>query len=266
MVSTTLAIANGAAGVEIIRNCWKPANFVDAQALVRDRGLRLMPNIEADRILADKALLKMYGDAFPCWVGTGLIYQRPDKELGEVIIFRHNYDIVTAAIPTAFRRKKNTALALEHPHYAVKKLRSGLFSFEILNESAIVVVEDFPMRSGWYETGPAGMPMGDCVLTPYYNVSARYLARERDSCWVGSLVRRISGECLVNDKSRSIDANTWLEDEFGVAGVSQVQAGIDREGASPAVGTATDNALITSEQFMAAREDYERILRKVGYG
>jgi hypothetical protein len=126
-----------------------------------------------------------FREAYRCWTGTIIAYEKPDQELGKEIEytnFNTNMRYVFP-VPEEHQGKKNVILVAEHPNVTFVK---EWFNLLIVQATEVGIVEKFPTTNGWYLGDPNfDIPCGD-GLKPHTR-NATFL--KRYDKLVGSVVR-----------------------------------------------------------------------------
>jgi len=103
-------------------------------------GLILVPSKDIDeRLNGKEQLWQAEKDFYPCWTGTLIIYAAPNKEFGKEISFEG----LRVRIPRKWQRKRNCAIACNHPNFTIGK--DGTIK---LQKAALI--ENFPTQGGWH--------------------------------------------------------------------------------------------------------------------
>lgn len=192
--------------IEILKTYIEGISFKEAIKLAKAKEIELLSNQEVDAILQDDAEYNKYETVFPCWVGTLLIYEKPNTPFGKYVSFC-DWKI---QIPRKYQGKMNCALKIEHSDYSFEG-----DVFKIKPKAKITLIEDFAKNDGWYFT-TGGIPCGD--KTESDNKKARYLWRQDNSAWVGPLARRVFGLWVVDGGWRDVGAFGWPDVALGVVG------------------------------------------------
>ncbi len=153
----------------IVRTAANGVDFCTAQNLIRENlerqgeGFRFATNREVDAILLG-AQYRSFSAVFPCWTGTGVLYEAPGKKFGSTVeyiskpnkplsYFREHpeqcYKVVVE-VPKRFQGMKNTAIALEHPDWELER-KGNIYIFKIdsHHRRPIRVIKNFPEVSVW---------------------------------------------------------------------------------------------------------------------
>ena len=88
-------------------------------------------------------------DAFTCWSGTMVAYDKPDMRLGKYIEYLDTYTCITYMfpVPQQFQGRTNLLLLAEHPNFTLETDGHK----RIVRATEVEAVSDFPAASGnWY--------------------------------------------------------------------------------------------------------------------
>ncbi len=166
-----------------------PLSFIQAIALANETGKLIVPNIVIDRILK-KARFEIPSVR----TGTLVIHEAPDKPFGDTVFY--NYHDIGFSVPTRFQGRKNCALVVEYPDFALVRLENGPNQLAVPDESHLHLVERFPRCNDRYlPDADFGVPYGTRLYTLLYDVFRRSLKlrtlwRESGS-YVGPIARGI---------------------------------------------------------------------------
>ncbi|MFN7991631.1 MAG: hypothetical protein U0R44_05730 [Candidatus Micrarchaeia archaeon] len=182
----------------------------EALRRVDEAGLVMASNKRLGRALFGNYEWHAISDALPCWSGTMVAYDKPDKALGKVIRFTDpntsmNYEFM---VPREHWGKKNVALVAEHPEFTI--ITEGLDRLVVAD--GVDAIERFPLsREGWFfDDEKHGIPLESRPAHPD-GPSARHMTRNE------------TGVCLVargNERGyhpRHVDLSGWPSIGFGVA-------------------------------------------------
>jgi hypothetical protein len=130
------------------------------------RGMRLISNRLADRVLAEPALRQGYPGAWPICTSTCVAYPAAGAKLGQTI----EYDVRPKRFvldTKGFSGEKDVALVFESYHVE----RENGWSI-IVPQGGMTAIERFPKESGWY-----GMDDGTGIPIAAETGERRYLWR-----------------------------------------------------------------------------------------
>ncbi len=90
-------------------------------------------------------------DAFPCWSGTMVAYEEPDKGFGSIVSFQDPENGIRwiFPVPAEFAGEKNAALAVDHPDFSL--LQDG--KDMIIECESPDLIKGFPSRSRLWHLG-----------------------------------------------------------------------------------------------------------------
>jgi len=128
----------------------KGVSFDVAFQLVKERGVRIISNREADRILVETDVWKSVREAFPIWTGTMTAYAEPGKTLGSTVEYTDSESKLTWVldVPSGFRKLTNSILVAEYPHYEFERKGDRIIVHP--ESGKLTVVENFPTVNGVY--------------------------------------------------------------------------------------------------------------------
>ena len=167
----------------------KGVSAFDAIQLAKEKGMRLLSNLELDRMLNESDEWEEYRDALPVWSGTMAAYSKPGEKLGDSIEYADPKSNETweFIVPSKFQGMKDCALVADK--YRV--LRDGKNVVVLADEKDISVVKNFPAKNGWYNVDKkTGMPSGNAMDES--DKDARYLYRVEQR--VGPVGRGSNGD------------------------------------------------------------------------
>jgi hypothetical protein len=180
----------------------KSASGVPMEEALRradDAGLVIASNKRLSQALVGSDEWQSLGEAFACWSGTMVAYEKPGTALGKVIAYsdwKTNTRYVFP-VPEEHQGKKNVILVGEHPDFSLVRDGDAL----IVQANAVRIVEKFSRDIiGWYP----GDPVCDIPLeTPVgmVNINDRYI--RRTSRMVGLISRDYRKQTL-GDYQREI--------------------------------------------------------------
>ncbi len=201
----------------------------EALRIAEEKGYRLASNKALSEILVGSEAWKGVRDAFGCWSGTLIGYDRAGKELGERIVYTDpkTYLKYIFPVPEEHRGKRDIALVAEHPDFTLVKEGNE----RIVLARKVDWIGGFPARygeSGWHVGDPRhDIPRGQEVAASHE--SARFMTREY--AHVG-LVPRINGRWLANlragfDISRLISGVSRPSYRLGVLAIRRQESEFD---------------------------------------
>lgn len=143
--------------------------FEDALWLVKDRGLVLISNEQADKQFASGKLKE------PIWTGTIGAYAEPGRKLGKEVEYTdpETKEVWVFPVPKKWQNETNAMLKVDPSHYDIK-VEGNRKTVIVDDEANISLVRDFPTENSWRKTKD-GIPCGEQVDSSDPN--ARYLYR-----------------------------------------------------------------------------------------
>ncbi len=195
----------------------------EALRIAEEKGCALASSKALSGVLIGSGAWKGVREAFGCWSGTLIGYDRAGKELGERIVYTDpkTYLRYVFPVPEEHRGKRDVALVAEHPDFVLVKDGNE----RVVQAKRVDWVAAFPSRygnSGWHVCDSRhDIPRGQEVAASHEN--ARFLTREH--AHVG-LVPRISGSWLANlragfDLSRMISGVSRPSYRLGVLAIQR---------------------------------------------
>lgn len=175
-----------------------------------EAGFVIASNKRLDQALVRSKEWKGVCNALPCWSGTMIAYEEPDKGLGETIEYRESEFGMRYVfqVPDKFRGERNLALVAEHPGFTLEREGHDW----IVQATGVDAIERFPkIPIGWYFADPKhGIPNGE--LLDESCPDARYLLRTEKR------VGLVSRTCNRSSRkfSRAVHLAAKVSEDLGV--------------------------------------------------
>ena len=205
-----------------------------ALAKAKEQGKIIVPNSVHDRMLVEtnhwqKDDIKA---GYAAWIGTAIIYEKPDTAFGDKVVCNWEHDRVnysiTFNIPEQFRGKANCALIAEHPDFELVSLGNNSYELKA-DEKSISLLENFPKETfnmgGYHYDERFRIPVGEPLNVQQADNTVRYLWRIAGS-YIGLLARDYRGF----DRQRVVGAGGCPSYPLGVHVISREAAPPKNEG------------------------------------